>query len=325
MNMDQEIILLLRKYVNDNCNAKELERVRQIIASGNNDAEWEAVLLEETLTEDTETSDTPNFRQSEVLNRINRSIKPVKRLAFPRWSLGAAAAILIMLSAGYLFFSNRNPVSNNQPLLSVSSLAGQQKKITLADGTEVTLNSLSTLHYKDIFNGTKREVYLEGEAFFNVVHDARHPFIVHTQRLNVQVLGTSFNVSAYTSDQKATVSVATGKVGVSVSKSSHANMLLPGDKLSYNADNKIQTEHINPDDVLAWQKGILIFHQESIRDIAPVLERYYSVHIYFGKNNNPGKQVTAAFKQKTLRQVMEILAQTGGFTYKLINNEIYID
>jgi hypothetical protein len=55
------------------------------------------------------------------------------------------------------------------------------------------------------------------------------------------------------------------------------------------------------------------------------LERYYGVHVYFGKNNNPGKQVTAAFKQKTLPQVMEILAQTGGFTYKLINNEIHID
>jgi ferric-dicitrate binding protein FerR (iron transport regulator) len=323
--MDQEIILLLRKYVNNNCNAKELERVRQIITSGNNDVEWEAVLLEETLTEDTGSSVTPDFRQSEVLNRINRSIKPVKRLIFPRWSLGAAAAILIMLSAGYLFFSNRNPVSNNQPLLSVSSSAGQQKKITLADGTEVTLNSLSTIHYKDVFNGAKREVYLEGEAFFNVVHDAQHPFIVHTQRLNVQVLGTSFNVSAYTHDRKATVSVATGKVGVNVSKSSRANMLLPGDKLSYNADNKIQTDHINPDDVLGWQKGILIFHQESIRDIAPALERYYGVHIYFGKSNNPGNQVTAAFKQKTLRQVMEILAQTGGFTYKLINNEIHID
>ena len=321
--MDQEIILLLRKYANNSCNARELEQVKQIITSGQYDAEWEAVLLEETLNDDTETSDTSNFRQGEVLNRINRSIKPVKTLAFPRWSLGAAAAILIMFSAGYLFFSNRNPVSNNQPLLSVSSSAGQQKKITLTDGTEVTLNSQSTLHYKDVFNGAKREVYLEGEAFFNVVHDAQHPFIVHTQKLHVQVLGTSFNVSAYTRDRKTTVSVATGKVGVNVSNSSHADMLLPGDRLSYNGN--IQTDHINPDDVLGWQKGILIFHQESIRDIAPVLERYYGVHIYFGKNNNPGKQVTAAFKQKTLSQVMVILSQTAGFTYQLTNNEIHID
>ncbi|QEM14259.1 FecR family protein [Mucilaginibacter rubeus] len=321
--MDQEIILLLRKYVNNNCNAQELEQVKQIITSGKYDAEWDAVLQEEALTEDVEFPDMPDFRQSEVLNRINRSIKPVKKLTFQRWGLGAAAAILIMLSAGYLFLGNQKPVLNNQPLLSVSSIAGQQKKITLADGTEVTLNSLSTLHYKDLFNGTEREVYLEGEAFFNVVHDAQRPFIVHTQKLNVHVLGTSFNVSAYVHDRKTTVSVATGKVGVNVSNSSHANMLLPGDRLSYNGN--IQTDHINPDDVMGWQKGALIFHQESIRDIAPVLERYYGVHIYFGKNQNPGKQVTAAFKQKTLPQVMEILAQTGGFSYRLINNEIHID
>lgn len=323
--MDQEIILLLRKYANNSCNARELEQVKQIITSGQYAAEWEAVLLEETLNEDTETSDIPNFRQDEVLSRINRSIKPVKKLTLPRWSLGVAAAILIMLSAGYLFFSDHNPVSENQPLLSVTSSTGQQKKITLTDGTEVTLNSQSTLHYKDVFNGAKREVYLEGEAFFNVVHDAQHPFIVHTQKLHVQVLGTSFNVRAYARDRKTTVSVATGKVGVNVSNSAHANMLLPGDRLSYNADNNIQTDHINPDDVLGWQKGILIFHQESIRDIAPVLERYYGVHIYFGKNNNPGKQVTAAFKQKTLSQVMVILSQTAGFTYQLTNNEIHID
>ncbi|MDR6944233.1 ferric-dicitrate binding protein FerR (iron transport regulator) [Mucilaginibacter pocheonensis] len=321
--MDQEIILLLRKYAANNCSAHELEQVRQIIASGKYYAEWEAVLLEESLTEDTGPSDASDFKQAEVLNRINRSIKPVKRLIFPRWSLGAAAAILIMLSAGYLFFSNRNPVLNNRTLLSVSSSDGQQKKITLADGTEVTLNSLSTIHYKDIFNGGKREVYLEGEAFFNVVHDAQHPFIVHTQKLNVHVLGTSFNVSAYIHDKKTTVSVATGKVGVNVSNSAYANMLLPGDRLSYNGN--IQTSHINPDDILGWQKGILIFHQESIRDIAPVLERYYGVHIYFGKNNDPGKQITAAFKQKTLQQVMMILSQTAGFTYKLTNNEIHID
>ncbi|WP_114936609.1 FecR family protein [Mucilaginibacter endophyticus] len=322
--MNQEIILLLRKYANNNCNARELEQVKQIITSGQYDAEWEAVLLEEALNDDTETSDTLNFRQDEVLNRINRSTKPVKKLAFPRWSLGAAAAILIMLSAGYLFFSNRNPVSNNQPLLSVSSSAGQQKKITLTDGTEVALNSQSTLYYKDVFNGSKREVYLDGEAFFNVVHDAQHPFIVHTQKLNVQVLGTSFNVSAYTHDRKTTVSVATGKVGVNVTNSSHASMLLPGDRLSYNGT--INTDHINPDDVLGWQKGMLIFHQESIRDIAPVLERYYGAHISFGKNNNnPGKQVTAAFKQKTLQQVMVILSQTAGFSYQLTNNEIHID
>jgi transmembrane sensor len=321
--MDQEIILLLRKYAANNCNAHELEQVKQIITSGKYHAEWEAVLLEESLNEDAEHLDVSDFKQAEVLNRINRSIKPVKILTFPRWSLGAAAAILIMLSAGYLFLNNRGPVSDNQPTLSVASLAGQQKKITLADGTEVTLNSQSTLHYKDVFNGAKREVYLEGEAFFNVVHDAQHPFIVHTQKMDVHVLGTSFNVSAYAHDRKSTVSVATGKVGVNVSNSLQANMLLPGDRLSYNG--KIHTDHINPEDVLGWQKGILIFHQESIRDIAPVLERYYGVRIYFGKNNDSGKQVTAAFKQKTLQQVMLILSQTAGFTYKQTNNEIHID
>eukprot|EP01132_Coremiostelium_polycephalum_P022666 gene22666-26912_t len=95
---------------------------------------------------------------------------------------------------------------------------GQVLKIVLADSSTVWLNSGSRLRYPEKFNGSSRELYLEGEAFFNVVHKKSQPFIVHSGALNTQVLGTSFNIKAYKNSAQLKVSVATGKVGIYADK-----------------------------------------------------------------------------------------------------------
>ncbi len=322
--MDQDIILLLRKYVGNRCTKQELEQVRQILASGSYERELEAVLQEEALNDMADESDVKNFDSDSVLYRINSTIKPVRKINISRWSLGIAASLLLVLSAGYLFWKSRLQPVKDLPQLSLITTAGQQKKVTLADGTAITLNCGSTLRYTAGFTGSKREVYLDGEAFFNVVHDVNHPFVVHTGRLNVQVLGTSFNVRSYLADTRATVSVATGKVGVNGNEAKGTYMLLPGERLSYNKNNQFKKDNISQDEISGWQKGILIFRLETIQEIAPVLERYYGVSIAINPAHIPRKQVTASFTQKTLPQVLEILSQTGGFIYTISRNEVTI-
>lgn len=325
--MDQEIIQLLKKYISNDCNPQELEKVREIVRSGNFKAEWEQVLQEEAAFDMVDDSpvNEPDFRAEEVFQRINSTITPVRKFRIQPWLTGVAAALLLTFSIGYLFLKPGTTSESNKTVLRLVSPQGQQKKITLSDGTQVILNCGSTLSYTAQFNDTKREVYLDGEAFFKVKHDDKKPFLVHSGKLNVQVLGTSFNVRSYRSDAKTTVSVASGKVGVNSNKSSGTYMLLPGDLLSYNHNNEFKTGKISQEEILAWQKGTLIFHLETIQEIAPVLERYYGVSITIHQNRSSDKQVTASFTKKTLSQVLEILSQTSDFKYVINKDKVFIN
>lgn len=325
--MDQEVVQLLRKYISNNCNAIELEKVSQIMLSGSFEQEWQYVLEEEAALDmavDSPVNDSA-FQSEKVLNKINSTINPAPKFKIQPWFIGIAAALLLTLSIGYLFLNNRSSTINNTVLLRLTSPAGKQKKVTLDDGTQVILNCGSTLTYAAHFEGNKREVYLNGEAFFDVKHDDQKPFLVHTGRLNVQVLGTSFNVRSYHTDARAIVSVASGKVGVNSSKAAPTYMLLPGDQLSYNRKNEVKSARVSSEEILAWQKGILIFHLETIREIVPVLERYYGVNITVHRNYSPYKQVTASFTRKTLPEVLEILSQTSGFKYTIDKNQVFIN
>lgn len=325
--MDQEIILLLKKYISNTCNPQELEKVSAVIRSGNFKAEWEQVLEEEAAKDMADDSpfEEPDFHSEKIFQRINSTITPVRKFRIQPWLTGVAAALLLTFSIGYLFLKPGILPESNRTVLRLVSPRGQQKKITLSDGTQVILNCGSTLTCKAQFNDTKREVYLDGEAFFNVKHDDKKPFLVHSGRLHIQVLGTSFNVRAYRSDAKTTVSVASGKVGVNSNRSSGTYMLLPGDLISYNHNNEFKTSKISREEILAWQKGTLIFHMETIREIAPVLERYYGVSITIHHNQSAAKQVTASFTRKTLSQVLEILSQTSDFKYVINKNKVFIN
>lgn len=323
--MDQDIIRLLRKYVNNRCTAQELQKVRAVLTSGKYDQEWAAVSEEEALRDMADNSEIEYFDSKSVLHRITNSIKPARKISKSRWALGIAASLFLILSAGYFFWQVQLRQVTNGPLLSLVTAAGQQKKIVLADGTEIILNCGSTLSYTAEFVGAKREVYLNGEAFFKVTHDQRHPFIVHTNRLIVQVLGTSFNISAYKTDAKAMVSVATGKVGVNGAKPTPTYLLLPGERLSYNGKNEFKKDNISLDEIMGWQNGMISFHLETIHEIVPVLERYYGIIIHIDHEQKPEKQVTASFNRKTLPQVLEILAQTAGFHYVINKNEVHIN
>ncbi|WP_183561566.1 FecR family protein [Mucilaginibacter sp. SP1R1] len=323
--MNQDIIALLRKYIGNSCTQQELEKVRLILSSRNYEQEWITVLAEEALNDMADNSDVHDFDSKSVLNCINATIKPVHSIGVFKWSLGIAASLLLILSAGYLLLKSQAQPNAGLQMLSVTTAAGQQKKVIMPDGTEIVLNSGSMLSYRAKFVDAKREVYLNGEAFFNVKHDSNHPFLVHTGSLNVQVLGTSFNVRSYPADTKTMVSVATGKVGVNSLKPTATYMLLPGDRLSYSKKKVFKKDNVAIEDIFGWQKGILIFRLETIEDIAPILERYYGVNIQIKASRFCHKQVTASFTQKTLPQVLEILSQTAGFNYTINKNEVHIN
>ena len=325
--MDNDIKDLLKKYIKNRCSRNELEQVKEILASGLYQEEWMDIMQEETEAELTDYSEvnTPSFNSSRVLGRISESttVKGSKINTY-RWYIGIAAAIFFTFSIGY-FFMHTNVFSGKKvQFTTLSTRSGEHKLVTLTDGSRIILNNKSTIHFISTFSKNRREVYLNGEAFFDVIHDDSRPFIVHTGKVNVHVLGTSFDVKSYKTDRHVTVGVVTGKVGVTKHGKSGAYMLLPGDVLSSDADT-FRKSKIDAAEITGWQNGTLVFHQEGFVEIVAELQRWYNISIIVHKNALLKKRITASFSRKSLPEVMEVLSNTAGFNYKIIKNEVHIN
>jgi ferric-dicitrate binding protein FerR (iron transport regulator) len=182
-------------------------------------------------------------------------------------------------------------------------------KLALADGTEVWLNATSKLRFPFNFSGSKREVYLEGEGYFNVAKKDGQPFIVHTAHADITVLGTTFNVNAY-QDGITTTSLVSGKV---ITNSGSAEVTLrPGQQVAFTDGNKPIVDNFDSDEVLAWMRGVYVFHNTSLAHIAAVIERWYGVKVVFDDTTLAGKKFTGGLeKLQTLDYFLETLRIIG--------------
>lgn len=243
------------------------------------------------------------------------------------WLSAAAALFLILTVAGLLFL--RSPSIENQVTWkSASARPGTRKKIHLPDGSVISLNSASSIRYPMPFNGTNREIKLSGEAFFSVAPDQKHPFIVHTRQLDVRVLGTSYNISAYPDDPETKVEVASGKVAVSLkgNPQTTAHVLTAGKGLQYSTfTDEFISASADPSAIGAWQNNELIFNFDRLEDIVRKLERYYGVHITIRNKVLRGKRFELKIKNQSLSAILKLLSISGGnFSYKIDGKQVTI-
>jgi transmembrane sensor len=196
----------------------------------------------------------------------------LKRSIFQYPVFRIAASLIVILSIG-LLIRTRNSIPDYR--LTSTGTKGT-KKILLADGSAVWLNANSILKAPDKFSGDLREVILEeGEAFFEIKKDKKHPFIVHTGPLKVQVLGTSFDIRAYKNLKKITVSVNTGKVGITGSQKTLA-MLTPGQQLSYDiTKGTIGLMNVDPERTKSWKLGYTYLDHADFRELSLTLKNLY--------------------------------------------------
>lgn len=167
-------------------------------------------------------------------------------------------------------------------------------KLLLSDGTEVWLNATSRLRFPFNFSGDKREVYLDGEAYFQVSKNDAKPFVVHTEQTDIQVLGTSFNVNAY-SDGLTRTSLVTGAV---ITKADGKEIQLkPGQEAIYSNDKGYKITDFDDSEVLAWMKGVYVFHNTPLSEIASVIERWYGVEVVFDNKELAGKKFTGGLEK----------------------------
>ena len=194
--------------------------------------------------------------------------------------------------------------------------------VILSDGTEVTLNADSRLIYPQCFNGNTREVELQGEAYFKVHHDAKHPFVVHAGSVNTKVLGTEFNVRAYAANDSH-VTLLQGSV--MVSSSSLSKVIKPGEDVAFNGTS-LSVRSVDTEEFTAWKQGEFYFDNETLLDIAKAIGRWYNVSVIF---QNPEKMHThlffAAPKNINLQELVEVLNGLNKAKFVYHNGQLVIE
>lgn len=283
---------------------------------------------------------------------IHKKRFPVKRIMLAAASVAAVIIAFFVLNINRSNVNNeRNGVNqiaannNSNSEIVFSTHNGEKKIITLPDNSTLHLNSGSTLRVDKDFGKSNRNVYLSGEALFDVTHNASLPFIVHTNSYEVKVLGTLFNVKAYPGDKLSETSLLRGRVEINLKNNADKVVLKPNQKAVINyAENNIslnestqdsssETISLSPvsysakDNVVietAWAQNKLEIVNESFADMKEKLERWYDVKINFEDAEVSNYKFTATFEKENIEEVLKALQYAYHFNYSINGDEVTI-
>jgi ferric-dicitrate binding protein FerR (iron transport regulator) len=231
----------------------------------------------------------------------------------------------------------------------ISTRNGSKSKLQLPDGTQVWLNSGSSISYENDFGVATRQVKLSGEAFFDVVKDNAHPFIIHTASVDVTVLGTAFNVRSYPEEKATETSLIRGAVEITLKAHADKKIFLkPNEKLIVSNDSAwfgndsvrvkdggkkptvitlTQVHHLDKDTVASevqWTRNKLVFDGETLSQVALKLERWYGVKVTIEGDELKNMEYTGVFSDDNLTDVLYALQLSGNFKYVVRKNEVII-
>lgn len=204
---------------------------------------------------------------------------------------------------------------------------GKTIRLVLSDGTSVHLNASTVFRFPvNFIEGQDRKVYLNGEAYFEVARDTSHPFVVDANDMDVRVLGTHFNVSAYDGSLTHAV-LLEGSVAVQMRDSEgqpvSEQVIVPGQKASFVSGN-IEVKEVNVDDYVGWRNDILIFNDEPFADIIQKIERKYNVDIKNNYRDLAPVRFNGKFKDETVIDLLETFKESAGFDYHISENKVII-
>ncbi|MDT3405357.1 FecR family protein [Mucilaginibacter terrae] len=311
-----QVRILLQKYREGSCTPQEAQRIEN----------WLRIL-------DKNSPDVEHNTEEKLLKASRKQV--AKSIALPRnvytimRPYMRIAAALLLIPLAYILYTKPlpTPVVTRQQF---STVAGERKIIRLPDSTEVVLNASSKLIVSADFNEKKRNVKLSGEAYFRVAHDASKPFIVSTGKLQTRVLGTEFNVHAYDNESNIKVAVVKGRVRVSEKKQTGnakqlGSILTHNLMLNYNLNNQHYTiTTADAEKIASWQNGGLYFEDADIQEIVMALSRRYNCNIELADKPVGKCNYTIGFSREPLSEVLRVLNQLTGITYKSAQNKIII-
>ena len=375
---EEKFWLLVSKKVTGEACAEELKLLQELIDANPG---WKTIMenMQELWNSQPLTSTTPKDQKNEdaYLIHINRlkekapdfkahsgiavvddnvSLLPAKkpfyksRITYVGIAVAAIVVSLIFIYPVITENKHDKKIASLKPVNEIAIDRGSRTKIQLPDGSQVWVNSGSKLTYEGRFDGSAREVHLEGEAYFDVVKDAAHPFIVHTSGIDIKVLGTTFNVKAYKVDRTIEATLIHGSIEVLHHNQPGAPTIIlkPHEKLVYtkyqrgevngkqsavkSADSlfsiNIETLSRNIADSniveTAWVYNKLIFEEESFEDLALKMERWYNIKISIENEKLKHYKMSGSFVKETAEEAIKILQFLVPFKYAIQNNEIKI-
>jgi len=272
-----------------------------------------------------------SFNSFAALNKVNSRLKHFEQRKIFIYLQKAAAILIIplMIYAGYITFKNiaiKEIAENNITMQSFTAKPGQLSNLILSDGTKIWLNSGATINFPDKFTGHKREVELDGEAYFEVAKNKEQPFLLKTSGINIEVLGTSFNVCSYKDDAASEVVLVEGKIKMFSeydNKIHNYGYLEPGKKAVFNKTKKnVMVGNVDVDKYTSWRDGILIFRDDSMSEVVKRLSRWFNVDITISDPEIENYIYTATFSNETLPQVLYLLKVSAPINYKIVEPKV---
>lgn len=240
--------------------------------------------------------------------RVNINYKPILK-----W---VAVLVLPLLSALFVYVAmNRgNVIGDNQVTVSASN--GEKAEVVLSDGSKVWINSGSQITYDNSYNKKQRKVVLDGEAFFEVAKNENCPFIVVANDLEVEAMGTAFNINAYSDDSHMSSVLLDGKIKVNVLDK---NYILDANErvVLHKRANVVTRDTVNASDFTQWKNGRLYFRNNSFEEIANTLMRTFNVDIKFESEALRNIRFTGTLGNSSIRNALDILSLTSAMRYEM--------
>ncbi len=301
--LSEDELILFEKLVQDK-QKKKLFRRMEIIHSGLNDMKQ-----------------IRRFDKNSSWDKIGHYVRKGRNIKHAIGLLAYAAILVLVFLLGTVVDSTISAPGIPVQYAEIDVTYGQTNHLILFDGTEVWLNSGTKFRYPNHFNSDERKVYVEGEAFFKVSPNKKLPFKVETGQMEVEVLGTSFNVSAYPDDSIQSVVLVEGSVRIHDTKGDEIGKLRPGQMALQTQNQDILVQNVSTSEYTKWKEGVLHFREEKMEDLAKKLERWYNVEISFENEKLKGYLVTGTIlRNKPIDQITEIVEMISPVKFEYIIN-----
>ena len=338
MTSEEKSLETIRKLFHHEYNKEELRRLlKQFETEKEREAFYSAAeyIWKNTAEYKTQTPYNPEKLLQQILSAIrNKEDQPQKTVTNRFWVRKKTIQTFLKIAAVFilgilLFFGGRAVYlsQKKEVCINIKTPFGTKRSVILPDGTHVWLNAGSILKYPEYFEKT-REIQLSGEAYFEVTKDPQHPFIVHTQQVNVKVLGTGFNVTAY-KNEKVKVTLVHGRIMAfhenKAGKTEKMVILSPGEQTIFSKKtNAFLVREVNTNDYTVWKNGTLLFKDTPLNEVVQRINRWYNTQLVIHDPDLLQFDYSVEFHHDPLNRVLKVLAEMTPIQFTRSGKIIFI-